>query len=123
MARAPSPRVFLAVLVAALLLGLHSPAVHAHGPGGASLRATPGSAAPAAWDFLPHLDGTAAAVRHSPFENRIGRLKLLLNRLIAEAVHRTDGPTAPRARCAKVQLPLVPAQPLLARFCAYPRGP
>jgi hypothetical protein len=115
------PRTLVTVL--GLLVGLHGPAVHAHGVGGASRRAGPASAAPAAWDFLPHLDGTAAAGRHFPLENRIGRLKLLLNRLIAEAVHRTDGLTAPRAHCAKVELPLVPAQPLLARFGVYPRGP
>jgi len=115
------PIVLVALL--ALLLGLHGPGVHAHSPGGVSVRAAPSAAAPAAWDFLPHLDGPSAAVRHFPLENRIGRLKLLLTRLIAEAVRCTDGPTAPRAPHAKVELPLVPARSLLARCCICPRGP
>jgi len=114
--------VVLAFCGLAVSAALHAPAAHARGVFPPALRAAT-TADKAAWEAAPALQGPLLSAHSLPLDNRIGRLKLLISRLIAEAVSRNDGLPPLSTQVSLVVQSLSPPLPLLATCCACPRGP
>jgi len=125
MTRTPSPVIVLAALTAVvLLLSTHGKAAVA-APGGALVPSVASRLqASESCDHRPCASPAAVLTRLSYRRDRLLRPRPLPpKRAVVAPVRRLAGLIVPRLRSALADLPILPSLPLLARFCAYPRGP